>query len=30
VYHILLGAAIVGLAASGLGIYFQVRARLRR
>ena len=30
VYHILLGVAIVGLAASGLGIYSQVRARLRR
>ena len=30
VYHILLGVAIVGLAVSGLGIYSQVRARLRR
>ena len=30
VYHILLGVAVVALAASGLGIYFQVRARLRR
>jgi hypothetical protein len=29
-YHILLGVAVVGLAASGLGIYLQVRARLRR
>ena len=30
VYHILLGLAVVGLAASGLGIYFHIRARLRR
>lgn len=30
VYHILLGIAVAGLAASGLGIYLQVRARLRR
>ena len=29
-YHILLGVAVLGLAASGLGIYLQVRARLRR
>ena len=30
VYHMLLGVAIVGLAASGTGIYLQIRARLRR
>jgi succinate dehydrogenase/fumarate reductase cytochrome b subunit len=30
VYHILLGVAVVVLAASGIGIYLQVRARLRR
>ena len=30
VYHILLGVAVVGLAASGIGIYFRMRARLRR
>jgi hypothetical protein len=30
VYHILLGIAVVGLAASGIGIYVQIRARLRR
>jgi hypothetical protein len=30
VYHILLGVAIAGLAASGIGIYLQIRARLRR
>ena len=30
VYHMLLGVAVVGLAASGIGIYHQIRARLRR
>ena len=30
VYHILLGVAVVGLAASGVGIYFHIRARMRR
>ena len=30
VYHILLGIAVVGIAASGLAIFFQIRARLRR
>ena len=30
VYHILLGVAVVGLAASGIGISLHIRARLRR
>ena len=30
VYHILLGVAVVGLAASGIAIFLQIRARLRR
>ena len=30
VYHMLLGVAVVGLAASGIGIYIHIRARLRR
>ena len=30
VYHILLGLAVVGVVASGLAMFLQVRARLRR
>jgi uncharacterized iron-regulated membrane protein len=30
IYHILLGTAVVALAASGTWIHFQIRARLRR
>jgi succinate dehydrogenase/fumarate reductase cytochrome b subunit len=30
VYHILLGIAVLGVAASGLSVYLKARARLRR
>ena len=30
VYHILLGIAVLGVAASGLAIFLKIRARLRR